>query len=135
MTGTKHRATGHTAVRSYEPTPFDEMADGPSLVEIRVKELFTGDIEGEGTARAIQATRPDGSASLVGIERVRGAVAGRKGSFLLQTSATLFGKELKADWFVVPGSGTGDLKGLRGVGGFKAELGKSGSVWLDYSIE
>ncbi len=133
--GTKRRAAGRTEVKTYEPTVYDPMADGPSLAEIRVNETFAGDIEGEGTVRVIQAVRKDGSATFVGIERVRGATGGRKGSFLLQTSGTLFGKEVKAEWFVVPGSGTGDLKNLRGEGGFTAQLGEHGSIWLDYYFE
>jgi hypothetical protein len=135
MTETKLRATGRTEVKSYRPTPYDEQADGPSLLEIRVSETFSGDIEGEGTVRVTQALRKDGSASLVGIERVRGAIGVRKGTFLLQVSGELVGKELKADWFVVPGSGTGDLRGLRGEGGFKAQVGEQGSIWLDYYFE
>ena len=135
MAETKRRATGHTQVESYEPSAYDETPDGPSLLEIRVRETFSGDIEGEGTARVIQAARKDGSATLVGIERVRGAVGGHKGSFLLQTTGTLSGKELEAEWFVVPDSGTGELKGLRGEGGFKAQLGEHGSIWLDYYFE
>ena len=111
------------------------MADGASLLEIRINETFTGDIEGDGTVRVIQAARKDGSATFVGIERVRGAVGDRKGSFLLQTSGTLLGKEVTAEWFVVPGSGTGDVVGLRGEGGFKAQLGEHGSTWLDYYFE
>ena len=135
MTGTKRRATGHTVVKTYQPTAYDEMADGPSLFENRVDETFTGDVEGEGTVRVIQAARKDGSATFVGIERVRGAVGGRKGSFLLQISGTDLGRERKAEWFVVPGSGTGGLKGLRGEGGFQARRGEHGSIWLDYDFE
>jgi hypothetical protein len=130
----KQRATGRTDVKTYVPTPFDEIADGPSLVEVQLTETFSGDIEGESTVRVIQAAR-DGSISFVGLQRVRGSVGGRRGSFLLQPSGTVIGKETKADWFVVPGSGTGDLKGLRGEGGFKAQLGEHGSFWLDYYFE
>ncbi len=130
-----HRATGQTAVTAYVPTTFDEHADGPALVEVQVTETFTGDIEGEGTARVIQAARADGSATFVGLERVRGAIAGRKGTFLLQVAGRLVGEELHAEWFVVPGSGTGELAGLRGDGGFDARLGQHGSIWLDCSFE
>jgi hypothetical protein len=35
----------------------------------------------------------------------------------------------------VPGSGTGELRGLLGDGGFKAELGQHGTIWLDYYFE
>ena len=58
MTGTqKHHATGRTEVTAYVPTRFDEPEDGPALVEVQLTETFTGDIEGEGTARVIQAAR------------------------------------------------------------------------------
>ena len=64
MTGeNKHHATGHTEVKTYVPTAFDDVADGPSLVEVRLTESFRGDIEGEGTVRGIQAARKDGSAT------------------------------------------------------------------------
>jgi hypothetical protein len=131
---TQH-ATGHIEVKTYVPTSFDEIVDGPALVEIQVTETFTGDIQGDGTVRFIQAARQDGSASFVGIERVRGSVAGRQGSFLLQDSGTLVGKDVSGTWFVIPGSGTGDLTGLRGEGGFTAQLGEHAAIWLDYYFE
>jgi Protein of unknown function (DUF3224) len=40
--------------------------------------------------------------------------------------------KIKATWFVVPGSGTGDLSGLRGEGGFEGEFGKKSVGALDY---
>src|ERR1051326_911779 len=93
----KLRATGRTEVKTYVPTPFDEVADGPSLVEVQLTETFRGDIEGESTVRVIQAARKDGSMTFVGLQRVRGSVGGRTGSFLLQPSGTVVGKETKAD--------------------------------------
>ena len=131
----KHRAHGRTEVKTYVPTAFDEIVDGPSLVEVQLTETFSGDIEGESTVRVIQAAHRDGSMSFVGLQRVRGSLGGRTGSFLLQPSGTVIGKETNAVWFVVPGSGTGALKGLRGEGGFQAQLGEHGSYWLDYYIE
>jgi hypothetical protein len=134
MADEKTRATGHTEVRTYQPTPYDEIPDGPSVVEVQVTETFSGDIQGDGTVRVIQAARKDGSASFVGIERVRGSIAGKKGTFLLQVSGTLVARQMKADWFVIAGSGTGELTGLRGEGGFEAQVGQHGSIWLDYHL-
>jgi Protein of unknown function (DUF3224) len=128
-------ATGRIEVKTYEPQPYDEVDGGPNLVEIHVTETFSGDIEGEGEVRFLQAVRDDGSASFVGIERVTGSIAGRQGSFLLQDAGTLEGNTVKGDWFVVPGSGTGELAGLRGEGGFQAELGQHADVTLDYWFE
>jgi hypothetical protein len=60
--------------------PYEEVDEGPDLVEIHVSETFSGDIEGTGVVRFLQAVRKDGSASFVGIERVTGSVEGRTGS-------------------------------------------------------
>jgi Protein of unknown function (DUF3224) len=134
-TASKTHATGRVEVKTYEPQLYEEVEDGPNLVEIHVSETFSGDIEGEGVARFLQAVRKDGSASFVGIERVTGSVDGRTGSFLLQDAGTLEGNTVRGEWFVVPGSGTGDLSGLRGEGGFTAELGQHASITLDYWFE
>ena len=129
------RASGRIEVKTYDPQPYEEVDGGPNLVEIHVTETFSGDIEGQGAVRFLQAVRDDGSASFVGIERVAGSVAGHQGSFLLQDAGTLEGSTVKGDWFVIPGSGTGELAGLRGEGGFEAELGQHADITLDYWFE
>src|SRR2546421_5842887 len=129
------RAEGRIEVKKYEPQTYNEAGGGPQLAAIDVVENFVGDIEGEGRARFLQAARADGSASFVGMERVTGTLGGRKGTFLLQDSGTLVGNEVSGEWFVVPGSGTGDLAGLRGEGGFRAKLGQHATIWLDYRWE
>lgn len=120
----KQRATGRTAVKSYLPTTFDQLAGAPTLVDVQVTETFSGDIEGEGIVRVIQAARQGDATTFVGIERVRGAIAGRRGTFLLQVSGRVLGRQMRAEWFVLDGSGTGELAGLRGDGGFTAALGQ-----------
>jgi hypothetical protein len=132
---TKTQATGRIEVDSYEPQPYEQPAAGPQLVEIHVRERFIGDIEGEGAVRFLQAVRDDGSASFVGIERVTGRIGDRHGSFLLQDAGTLEGTTVSGEWFVIPGSGTDQLAGLRGEGGFVAELGQNASITLDYWFE
>lgn len=131
----KTHATGRIEVDSYEPQPYEEPGEGPKLVEIRVKERFIGDIEGEGVVRFLQAIEADGSASFVGIERVTGRIGDRHGTFLLQDAGTLEGSTVSGEWLVIPGSGTADLAGLRGEGGFIAELGQHASITLDYWFE
>jgi hypothetical protein len=66
---------------------------------------------------------------------VVGLLDGRRGSFVLQHEGTMQGTHMKTAWFVVPGSGTADLQGLRGEGGFEAELGQRGSWTLEYWFE
>ena len=85
-----------------------------------MQESFSGDIQGDGVVEFLQAGRADGSASFAGLERVTGKLAGREGTFVLQDTGIVDGSIVSGDWFVVPGSGTGQLAGLRGDGGFRA---------------
>ena len=133
--GEPRRATGKIEVHTYEPRPYDDVPGGPQLVQVGVTEAFHGDIEGEGRVQFLQTMRPDGSASFVGIERVTGSIGGRSGSFVLQDQGTTDGKTVRGEWFVVSGSGTGDLVGLRGEGGFEAALGQGADITLDYWFE
>ncbi len=135
MSDEKTQAKAVINVSKYEPAPYDEPAEGPALSKIHVEESFSGDIEGDGVVEFLQAARADGSASFVGIERVTGKVGGKAGTFLLQDAGTVEGKVVSGNWFVVPGSGTGELKGLRGEGGFRANLGEGAKVTLDYWFE
>ena len=129
------RADGVITVHKYEPSAYDEPSEGPVLTRIHVEESFSGDIAGDGVVEFLQAARPDGSASFVGIERVTGQLGGRRGTFLLQDAGTVQDNIVSGDWFVVPGSGTGELVGLRGEGGFRANLGEGAQVHLDYWLE
>jgi Protein of unknown function (DUF3224) len=133
--GERTHATGQINVKTYEPSTYDQPADGPALVRIRVVEDFSGDIEGEGAAEFLQTTRGEDEASFVGIERVTGRLRGKSGTFILQDQGTLKGTKVSGTWFVVPGSGTDELQGLRGEGGFEAQLGQRADITLDYWFE
>jgi len=129
------RADAVITVRTYQPSTYDGPAEGLELSRIHVEESFAGDIAGDGVVEFLQAGRADGSASFVGIERVVGELGGRRGTFLLQDAGTVQDHIVSGDWFVVPGSGTGELAGLRGEGGFRANLGEGAQVYLDYWFE
>jgi hypothetical protein len=40
--------------------------------------------------------------------------------------------QVVGSWFVVPGSATGELAGLRGEGGFTAQLGQHAEARIEY---
>jgi hypothetical protein len=122
------RVNAVITVRKYEPAAYEEPAEGPVLTRIHVEESFSGGIEGAGVAEFLQAGRADGSASFAGIERVTGKLAGKEGTFVLQDAGTVEGNVVSGEWFVVPRSGTG----LRGTGGFRANLGEGAQVYLDH---
>ena len=128
------RAEAKITVQSSEAKPYDQTA-GPALVELRLSETFTGEIDGDSMVRALQVVREDKSASFVSMQRFRGRLAGRTGTFVLQGSEIVEKGKISATWFVVPGSGTGDLSGLRGECGFEGEFGKGSHGALNYWFE
>jgi hypothetical protein len=127
-------ATARITVQNSEAKPYDQTA-GQMLMELHLNETFSGDIDGESPVTALQVVRSDKSASLVSMHRFSGKLGGRQGTFVLQGSETVENGRINAKWFVVPGSGTGDLSGLRGEGGFQGEFGKGSDGWLDYWFE
>ena len=128
------RAQAKITVQSSEAKPYDQTAS-PALMEVRLSETFAGDIAGESPVRALQVLRDDESANLVSMQRFSGKLAGRQGTFVLQGQEIVQNGKIKATWFVVPGSGTGDLSGLRGEGGFEGDFGKRSDGTLDYWFE
>jgi hypothetical protein len=132
---TTTRAVGKITVRKYEPSVYEKPAEGPALTRIHVEESFSGDITGDGDVELLQSEDAAGSASFVGIERLTGTISGLAGTFVLQDQGTVADSIIEGEWFVVPGSGTGLLAGLRGTGGFRANLGEGADVWLDYWFE
>ena len=128
------RAKAKITVQSSEAKPYDQ-SGGPALVELRLTETFSGDIEGESPVRAFQVLRDDKSAWQVSMQRFRGKLGGRQGTFVLQGSEIVESGKIKASWFVVPGSATGELVGLRGEGGFEGGFGKGSDGTLDYWFE
>ena len=129
------RATGTFDVKSWDEKPYNEVEGAPKLTRASVTQTFHGDIEGEGTVEFLMVYRDRESASYVGLERVVGRIGDRAGSFVLGVSGTFEGGTATSTWFVVPGSATGELRGLRGDGGFVAPPGQPATVTLEYDFE
>lgn len=125
-------ATGKFKVTSWDEKPVHE--NGAKVTHASVEQAFSGDIEGEGSVEWLMCYREDETADFVGLQRVAGRLGGHSGSFVLQTIGSFDGSEARGDWTVVPGSGSGDLRGLSGKGGFSAPLGSEGTVTLDYEV-
>lgn len=92
-------------VRTCQSSP-EQVSPRPSLVNI----------EGEGLVEYLVVHASDGSASYVGLEPITGRLAGGSGTFVLQRTGAFEDGLAKESYSVVPGSGTGELCGLRGEG-------------------
>ena len=127
-------ATGTIETKTWGEQPYDESEGLPKLSRGSMTESFHGDIEGDARVEALLVYRDDGSASFVGLQRVIGRIGDRSGSFVLQASGTFGGGTGQCAWFVAPGSGTGDLRGLQGEGGYVWD-GQTTRFTLDYDFE
>ena len=129
------RAMGTAEIQNWEEETYEEPEGGPKLTRARVSNRFHGDIEGEGTLEYLMVYGTEGAVSFVGLERVIGRLGDRSGSFVLLHRGTFEGAAAWGDWSVVPGSGTGELRGLRGEGGFVAQHGERAERTTWYAQE
>jgi hypothetical protein len=145
----RNHATAMFEVKAWDETPVDAddrethptdnvddatAAAAPRLTRATVTKTFTGDLEGAGVARYVVMHRADGTSSFVGQERVVGRLADRTGSFVLEHRGTFEGGMSRTSWTVVPGSGTGELRGLQGKGGFASAKAKQYPMTLEYEL-
>ncbi len=130
----KHVANSRFTIKSWDEKPYSEGRDLPKMTRAAVAKTFTGDIEGEGQVEYLMMYRSDGSATFVGLERVVGRVAGKAGTFVLQRMGVFENGEAKESYSVVPGSGTGELQGLRGEGTSAVGHGMEHPLTLSYEL-
>ena len=119
-------ATSAFQIASWDENPYEELAGKEKLTRAVVRQTYTGDFTGESRSDSLMYY-PDGDHPVryVGLERFSGTLAGRTGNFVVQANGTFADGVAATDWFVVPGSGSGELAGLRGEGGYRAKSGES----------
>ena len=126
-----HHAHGTFSVVT-KPSSLPAPAEG--LGRFTLEKQLEGDLEGMGTGEMLTAGDPKaGAAGYVAMEMVTGTLSGKKGGFALQHSGMMDPAGLKLTVTVVPGSGTGDLKGIAGTFTIHNDGGKH-SYDLDYTL-
>jgi uncharacterized protein DUF3224 len=130
----KKTANARFAITTWDEKPYSEGPDLPKLTRATVKKTFSGDIEGEGQVDYLMMYRSDGSAAFIGLERISGRVGGKKGTFVLQRTGVFEDGQAKESYSVVPGSATGELRGLRGEGSSSVGHGLEHPFSLSYEF-
>ena len=128
MTTTSGTATGTFTIKAWDEQPWAELDEAPKLTHARVTTTYTGDLEGEGTSGLLMAY-DQADAGYAGYERFVGSLHGRPGSFVLRLGGGFTDGAATTTWTVVEGSGTGDLAGLQGEGGYVANQGEPEVAW------
>ncbi|WP_432118611.1 DUF3224 domain-containing protein [Streptomyces sp. bgisy032] len=126
MPGTR-ATTGHFTFADWQERVIgpDEEAV-PRLAHAGVRNTFSGGIEAAGTTceySIVYVTAKTGSFS--GMELLTGRLDGREGSFAVEERGR-FDEDgtVHCSFEVVPGSGSGELTGLKGQGAFTARHGE-----------
>jgi hypothetical protein len=105
------RAIASFDLDKFEPAPPYREEAGVRHNRARIEKTFHADIDGRGT------------------------VNGRSGGFSLLHIGTMGGNEQWARWPVVPGSGTGDLRTIRGEGRIDMDAERRHTLTLDYELD
>jgi hypothetical protein len=125
-----HHAHGTFTVNIQPLTP----APAEGLGRYSIDKQIHGDLEATTKGEMLSGGDPkQGAAGYVAIEVVTGTLAGKRGSFALQHSATMDQNGLKMSVTIVPGSGTGELKGIAGAFTIHIENGQH-SYDLEYTL-
>jgi hypothetical protein len=86
------------------------------LARLSIDKTFNGDLDATSHGEMLSAgTGVKGSAGYVAMERVTGTLLGKRGSFVLQHSATMNRGVPHLTIEVVPDSGTEELTGIAGT--------------------
>lgn len=131
---TQQTLTARRIVSHWDETPYDELNDGPKLTRARVCNRYEGDLDGESWEEYLMLYPGPQSGSFVSLERFIGCLGEQQGSFVLQGVGTYANGVARGRLTIIPGSGTGELTGLRGEGDFIAAGGRCSTVTLTYAF-
>jgi Protein of unknown function (DUF3224) len=125
-------AEGSFELKSFDEEPYEELDGGAKLTRARIVQALTGGLDGELTADLLMYYRRDATASYAGFQRYAGRIGDRSGTVVMWASGGYDGTQATASASVVPGSGTGDLRELRGDFTSAAPSGPTGTYTFDY---
>lgn len=112
--------TGVRKLKSWEDHTYSEVDGGPKAVRSTIEYEYTGDIQGTAKLEYVMVLHSDDAATFTGYEQIVGRIGDREGSVILEHRGVLDEKAATVTLSVVPGSGTGQLAGAQGTGGFTA---------------
>lgn len=128
------KVTGTFEVKMSAEPPYD-VVDGVALARARFDKRFQGPLEAESVVHMIGARGPiQGSGAYVAVERVVGALQGRRGTFVLVHLGLMDRGAQSLTVRIAPGSGTGELRGVSGRLDIQIVEGQH-RYELDYEIE
>lgn len=125
-----YHAKGTFTVDVHPLTP----APAEGLSRFSIDKQIQGDLDATSKGEMFSGGDPkQGVAGYVAIEVVTGTLKGKHGSFALQHTATMDQSGYKMSVIIVPGSGTGELRGISGTFDIQIANGQH-SYDLEYAL-
>jgi len=127
-------------VQDYESVEWSpEITTGLPTGHARIRKAFTGALSGRAVAQfSYSYDGESNTGTFVALESIEATLDGRQGSFNVVHSSTVQGGAVgpsRSDYLrIVPGSGTGALKGISGDGALWVEPDGTHRIRLDYEI-
>ena len=129
-TSMTYHARGMFTVDVHQLTP----APAEGLSRFSIDKQIHGELEATSKGEMFSGGDPkQGVAGYVAIEVVTGILNGKSGSFALQHTATMDQRGPKMSVIIVPGLGTGELKGISGTFDIQIANGQH-SYDLEYTL-
>jgi hypothetical protein len=128
------RATISAENESWDERTYAELPGGGKLTKATVVQKLSGELDGRSVTEFVMCYRPDGTASYLGQSHIEGTLSGRVGGFVLHGSGVFEGGAARWTSSVVPGSGSGELRGLAGTTIAEASAGPLATMVLDYDF-
>lgn len=114
------QANASFSVKGWEETTWDgkpsHEVEGDKMTHAVVQYAYQGDLEGTSNMQYLMTYGKGRQTTFIGLEQFTGKLAGRSGSFVFQHIGKDENNVVTAEFVIVPGSGTGDLQGIRGKG-------------------
>lgn len=135
------KAKSSYSVKKWEEGTYRQISPEMKLTKASVIYELTGDLEGIASVEYMmfyrhfdQEEQHKSSATYVGLIHFDGELSGKSGSFVFEDNGTFEGGSANSSLRIAEGSGTGSLKGIRGIGSYLAN--KDGFHFeLDYSFQ
>ncbi|MFP3988761.1 DUF3224 domain-containing protein [Streptomyces sp. E11-3] len=130
------RTTGQFTFANWEEKALAPSETFPRLAHASVTNAFSGGLEAADThCQYVIAYVTENTGTFTGMELVAGSLDGREGTFVLEERGSFDAGGTECAFEVVPGSGTGELAGLRGSGSFTYKHGEASVPYtFDYEM-
>jgi hypothetical protein len=128
------RVTATFVNTSHNQSPYDE-TDSTTLSRAKIQREFQGGLVGESTAELLTCQSAPDQIGYVGTDRFVGRLGQRSGSFVFQHSGVIEAGILSPFGYIVPGSGTGELRGFHGKATISVTSTGEHTLMLDYDFE